>query len=990
MNKTKEFASFFTNILNRYARVLEILYLIAFAISYAYSFLLTTLFPGIMPGRMMEFATAVSRLCNFAGVFCAFLAVCRVDDRKKQLLKGVLFLLFLAFHFLGGYHAISILFFFVLGASGLNARRIVRTGLIVGIVLQLMAYWGSMHGYLPYLVTDDGLQHAFGMSASSICAAHLLCLMIAYCYLRPSKGLFYAWLDLLVLGSTTLFAYRYIGSRSNCLCMLVLTCGTLVYDFCRLPRIRKMERLKRINHVAHAIAAVPIFLYLSISMLAASAFYNGVLPFERQLSLILDIGAVKNHFGINQEVLSEYSLMSLFGRLVPEGEAGQGLILDCSYILIPICYGLLIFAVFLFLMTWMQTIFLRRREYYHLFLMAITALSGILEPHLLEFSFGCLLFLPFTKDVQGEHKAIRSMQSEQQDPGDEKLLLIDLVSYITAFALGMIARYGIVRGWLVLWNFNYVQNIRSLLITVVLYFLLYVVLSYRHKYRLEQGPLDQLIAVVRNYGLLLLTVVILLFLVQQSDLISRGLVFTIVLLGILIDFLAREWYRRRLKRARALSYVTLPQTPEAAEAARKTGRQKPPTFTINDKLVRVLEGDSIPADAMEQTRLQHVFAIGSKGIPASYGGFETFVENLTDRRQSDHILYHVARLSDNSIRYEYNHAACFNVPVPDIGAAKAIYYDLIALNQSIRYCDRHPEIERPIFFIMACRIGPFIRAYAKRIHALGGLLYVNPDGHEWKRAKWSAPVRRYWKISERGMVKAADLLICDNQGIETYIQEEYAAFHPKTTFIAYGSEVDVAEEGAAAEAAEREYQQWLDYNDLKADDYYLVVGRFVPENNYYTILKEFMASNTDHTLVIITTEDDRFLQELEDQLHFDEDARIRFVGTVYNDTLLRHIRAGAYAYLHGHEVGGTNPSLLEALGSTRVNLLYDVVFNHEVGKEGAIYWTKEEGSLKALLEYTDQMPEEEKARLGEAAKQRIRDDYRWEDIVGKYENTFMK
>ena len=91
--------------------------------------------------------------------------------------------------------------------------------------------------------------------------------------------------------------------------------------------------------------------------------------------------------------------------------------------------------------------------------------------------------------------------------------------------------------------------------------------------------------------------------------------------------------------------------------------------------------------------------------------------------------------------------------------------------------------------MLACRIGPFFGKYVKRIHALGGKVFVNPDGHEWKRAKWSAPVRRYWKVSERGMVKHADLMVCDSKNIEKYIRGEYADLHPETTFIAYGADI---------------------------------------------------------------------------------------------------------------------------------------------------------------------------------------------------------
>lgn len=210
------------------------------------------------------------------------------------------------------------------------------------------------------------------------------------------------------------------------------------------------------------------------------------------------------------------------------------------------------------------------------------------------------------------------------------------------------------------------------------------------------------------------------------------------------------------------------------------------TIEVNNKIVKKLEQHK--TNLAYRTNKQQVFIIGSKGIPASYGGFETFVEKLTEYQTNFRIRYHVSRIGNDTMRYEYNGAKCFNVNVPDIGAAKAIYYDIAALRYCINYCKVRPSIQKPIFYVLACRIGPFIGTLKKQIAELGGTLYVNPDGHEWKRAKWSASVRKYWKISEKLMVKHADLLICDSKNIEKYIRETFPKYNPRTTFIAYGSD----------------------------------------------------------------------------------------------------------------------------------------------------------------------------------------------------------
>lgn len=390
--------------------------------------------------------------------------------------------------------------------------------------------------------------------------------------------------------------------------------------------------------------------------------------------------------------------------------------------------------------------------------------------------------------------------------------------------------------------------------------------------------------------------------------------------------------------------------------------------------------------------MQNVFIIGSKGIPSAYGGFESFVDRLTFFRKSNDINYHVACAvepedwtAQTEKEFSYNNARCFRIKWKKLGAARAIFYDVDAFKECIDYIKAN-RIEQPIVYVLACRIGPFFNHYVKKIHKLGGKVYVNPDGHEWKRAKWSAPVRVYWKISERLMVKHADLLICDSKAIEKYIHEDYQKYSPKTTFIAYGS--DTVKSKLSEDA--KELNDWYQEKGVKAHEYYLAVGRFVPENNFETMVSEFMKSNTKKDFVLITNvENNSFYESLLKSTHFDQDKRIKFVGTVYDKELLKKLRENAYGYFHGHEVGGTNPSLLESLGSTDLNLLLDVGFNREVGEDGALYWSKEDGALASLIHKADAMTAEEISAMGIKAKERITKDYSWDYIVDCYEEVFL-
>lgn len=382
--------------------------------------------------------------------------------------------------------------------------------------------------------------------------------------------------------------------------------------------------------------------------------------------------------------------------------------------------------------------------------------------------------------------------------------------------------------------------------------------------------------------------------------------------------------------------------------------------------------------------MKNVFIIGSKGIPARYGGFETFVEKLTEQQVSKEIKYHVSCLANDTREFEHNGARCFNVNVPNIGPAKAVYYDIMALRECIKYIKAN-NVENAIVYILACRIGPFIGYYKKQLKKLDATLFINPDGHEWKRGKWNAAIRHYWKISEKLMVKHADLLVCDSVNIEKYIKEDYKQYNPKTTFIAYGADI----EKSILAADDEKLISWYKEKGVRAKEYYLVVGRFVPENNYETMITEFMKSKTKKDFVLITNvEQNKFYEQLREKTGFDKDSRIKFVGTVYDQELLKKIRENAYGYFHGHEVGGTNPSLLEALATTDLNLLLDVGFNREVGEDGALYFTKEDGNLANLI--NNELNYEEISHLGNKAKVRIYEEYSWSKIINRYEGLFTK
>ena len=381
--------------------------------------------------------------------------------------------------------------------------------------------------------------------------------------------------------------------------------------------------------------------------------------------------------------------------------------------------------------------------------------------------------------------------------------------------------------------------------------------------------------------------------------------------------------------------------------------------------------------------MQHVFIIGSRGLPAQYGGFETFVDQLVSHQVSPDIQYHVACLSNDQAyqHFDYKGVDCFTIKAPKLGPARVIAYDMMAINYALKFIKKQ-RIEKPIFYVLGNTIGAFVAPFARKIHKLGGQFYINPDGLEWKRAKWAKPIQAYLKYSEKIMTRHADLVISDNPGIESYIKDAYP--WSNTTYIAYGTDLSPTSLNSQDRKVREFYHKW----QTQEKNYYLILGRFVPENNYETAIREFMTSSTKRDLVIICNQEGNpYFEELRARTGFDQDPRVKFVGTVYDQDLLKYIRKGAFAYIHGHEVGGTNPGLLEALAQTDLNLVLGVSFNQTVAKDTAQYWTKETGNLAHLIDQVDYL--EDVSEWGQRAKVNMKQNFTWEKIVGEYEELFL-
>lgn len=548
------------------------------------------------------------------------------------------------------------------------------------------------------------------------------------------------------------------------------------------------------------------------------------------------------------------------------------------------------------------------------------------------------------------------------------VLVIDIVALTISFILSLGIRYNLL-----------VKNLGSMLVMstyelfFAMVFIMYIIVSpLRRRVVLEKMSIREiLLSTFEQQMVFVATYIVMFFLMQKSEVFSMVVVILFFVGNMIFASLFRILYR---------SYCI------------KKGEQLPEDY---EEIVGLK-----PVNEAKEETIKHVYVLGGKSI-GQYGGFESFLLNLLQQHKDNkNIKYHIACKANgdgymnleklpgatkiNNMEFSYCNAHCFMIRVPEkIGSAQAIYYDINAL----KWCCEHIEnnhIEKPIVYILASRIGPFEKRYVKRIHMANGLVYQNPDGHEDWRAKWSPMVRKYWKLSEQYAVKYADLVVCDSKSIEKYIKEEYSQYKPKTTFIAYGSHINPS----PLTDDDPKFVNWLNDHNLKLGSYFCMVGRCVPENNYETIIKEYMLSHTKKDLAIITTDNPKMLKEMEEKLHYKKDKRIKFVGTVYDTELLTKIRENACGYFHGHSVGGTNPSLLEALGATKLNLLYDVGFNREVAEDAALYWSLDEGNLAKLIDKVDKMDASKIEEFGIKAKKRIQDEYSWECIAEKYSNIF--
>lgn len=356
-----------------------------------------------------------------------------------------------------------------------------------------------------------------------------------------------------------------------------------------------------------------------------------------------------------------------------------------------------------------------------------------------------------------------------------------------------------------------------------------------------------------------------------------------------------------------------------------------------------------------------VAIIGTVGIPANYGGFETLVENMVLQNHSDDLEYSVYCSGKNYKvkHWVYRGARTVYLPLKANGV-QSIFYDMLSILHALRQAD-----VLLILGVSGCFVLPFVRLFCKK------RIIVNIDGLEHRRDKWKKYVRKFLKYSEALAVKYADVVVTDNKGIQDYVQEEY---HKDSVLIEYGGDHVLCEVKDIEEEVLGRYH-------LERGGYSLALCRIEPENNVEMILKAFSLS--DKLLVFIGNwGKSEFGKNM--RVTYGGEKNIRLLDPIYDLKILNVLRSNCRFYIHGHSAGGTNPSLVEAMYFAKPIFAFDVIYNRETTENKADYFKSEEELLGLLEHADDDVCRSKGIAMREIAERR----YRWKVIAEKYEGLY--
>ncbi len=348
-----------------------------------------------------------------------------------------------------------------------------------------------------------------------------------------------------------------------------------------------------------------------------------------------------------------------------------------------------------------------------------------------------------------------------------------------------------------------------------------------------------------------------------------------------------------------------------------------------------------------------VALLGTRGIPAQHGGFETAVEFIGPglaERGWDVTVY--CRNPGQHLR-DYRGVRLVNLPALRMRSAETLSHTALSAGHAM-----FQGLDVAIVFNSGN--APFVAPLKLR----GLPVAVHIDGLEAQRAKWEGLGAKYYSWAERSSVRRADAVIADARAIGDYVRGRYGR---DSVYLPYGAPIRLGPPERLATVG------------LRADGYHLTVARFEPENHVVEIVRGYRSSSARLPLVVVgaASYSHEYAAAVAQAAHGDD--RIQLMGSVWDQDLLDDLYAGARSVLHGHSVGGTNPSLLRAMGAGSRVTAFDCVFNREVlGDTGQ--WFSDEAGVGSMVEHDEAVGDDRGGR----ARSRAARLYRWEDVIDGY------
>jgi glycosyltransferase involved in cell wall biosynthesis len=362
-------------------------------------------------------------------------------------------------------------------------------------------------------------------------------------------------------------------------------------------------------------------------------------------------------------------------------------------------------------------------------------------------------------------------------------------------------------------------------------------------------------------------------------------------------------------------------------------------------------------------RILKIGILGTRGIPNRYGGFEQCAEKLAlGLAQKGHSVWVY-----NAHNHEYQgqkwngvHIIHCNDPEYKLGTAGQFLYDFNCFRDA-----------RKRDFDILLQLGYTSSSIWYKIWPGQPRNIVNMDGLEWKRSKYNKYTQKFLKYAEKWAAINADLLIADSIGIRQHLQETYER---ASLFIPYGAEIFTAQQAGVLKS----YR-------LQPLEYDMVMARMEPENNIEMIIKGFIASGTNRQLIIVGKTENKYGTLLENK--YGASDKIKFLGGIYDQAVLNNLRYFSFLYFHGHSVGGTNPSLLEAMGTSALIAANDNIFNRSILGGDAFYFPDENGVSQIINDVTDRNTHNGKLQNN---RDKIGNLYNWDHITDEYEKAFLQ